>query len=550
AFSHYRGKAEELALLDTGATENFLDHTTVTRLRLGTKRMPVPRIIYNVDGTLNRSGTITQYCDLLVSQGDKKVRQRFYVTNRGSNRFILGSPWFKAFKPQINWDNDTLLGPQIKIETIRHGIMERIKKVKETINRIKCQPRSGVTTSEMECGPVEVNRTHTAVEMAHKYASEHGKEEVKLTTEFERHAPLFSDEEANKFPPSRGEGDHKIVLLDTAPDKFNCKIYPLSKEERELEDKFLDENLAKGYIAPSDSPYGFSTFMVPKKDSQEKRYIIDYRPLNAVTRKDVTPLPNLAQCIENLQGMEIFSKFDIRWGYNNIRIRDGDQWKAAFKTRRGLFEPKVMFFGLSNSPASFQRFMNGILEELYKHFEEKGILDIRRILTNYMDDCGLGTKLAQIALHIEIIHYLFDLLARHGLHLKLSKSVFLQPQMDFLGVRISKEGATVDPAKVAGLRDYPRELKDVRQVRGFLGVAGYHRMFCPNFSIIAAPLTRLTGKNVPFVWGQEQKYAQDKIITMITNAPVLVKPDPSRQFELETDASQVGTGAILYQRDP
>jgi len=206
----------------------------------------------------------------------------------------------------------------------------------------------------MREGPVEVNRTHTAVEMAHKYASEHGKEEVTLLEEFKHHTALFSDEEANKFPPARRDGDHKIILMDTAPTCFNCKVYLFSRDEQEAENKFIDENLEKGYIAPSDSPYGFSTFMVPKKDSKEKRYIIDYCPLNAVTWKDVTPLPNLKQCIENLQGMELFSKFDIRWGYNNIRIWEGDQWKAAFKTCQGLFEPKVMFFGVSNSPASFQ----------------------------------------------------------------------------------------------------------------------------------------------------------------------------------------------------
>jgi len=164
----------------------------------------------------------------------------------------------------------------------------------------------------MREGPVEINRTHTAVEMAHKYASEHGKEEVTLPEEFKRHMALFSDEEANKFPPARGDGDHKIVLMDTTPTRFNCKVYPLSRDEQEAENKFIDKNLEKGYIAPSDSPYSFSTFMVPKKDSKEKRYIIDYRPLNAVTWKDVTPLPNLKQCIENLQGMELFSKFDIR----------------------------------------------------------------------------------------------------------------------------------------------------------------------------------------------------------------------------------------------
>jgi len=453
-----------------------------------------------------------------------------------------------------------LRGPTIHMETLLLGTLQRtktwIKKApanKDLIleaQQTRCAPWMGVTPSEMRGGPVEVNCTHTAVEMAHKYTSEHGKEEVKLPEEFKCHTALFSDEEANKFPPTQGEGDHKIVLLDTAPTCFNCKVYPLSQDEQEAEDKFLDENLAKGYIAPSDFPYGFSTFMVPKKDSKEKRYIIDYCPLNNVTRKDVTPLPNLKQCIENLQGMELFSKIDIRWGYNNIRIQEGDQWKAAFKTHQGLFEPKVMFFGMSNSPASFQHFMNGILEELYKHFEQKGIHNIQCMIQNYMDDCGLGTLLKDIALHVEIIHYLFNLLARHGLHLKLSKSVFMQPQMDFLGVRISKDRATIDPAKVAGLRDYPRELKDQHQVQGFLGVASYHCMFCANFSIIAAPLTKLTRKTVPFEWGQEQKDAQEKLITLITNAPVLVKPDPNHQFELETDASQIGTGAILYQCDP
>jgi len=209
-----------------------------------------------------------------------------------------------------------------------------------------------------------------------------------------------------------------------------------------------------------------------------------------------------------------------------------------------------MFFGMSNSLASFQQFMNSILEELYKHFKRKGIYNIREIFKNYMDDCGIGTLLKDLALHIEIIHFLFDLLVKHRLHLKLSKSVFLQPQMDFLGIRISKEGITINPAKVTGLHDYPRDILNLRQARGFLGIAGYHRMFCKNFSIIAAPITKLTGKDVPFKWGPAQCEAQDKIITLITGSPVLVKPDPSRQFKLEVDTSQIGTGVILYQRDP
>jgi len=167
-----------------------------------------------------------------------------------------------------------------------------------------------------------------------------------------------------------------------------------------------------------------------------------------------------------------------------------------------------------------------------------------------MDDFGLGMLLKDIDIHIQMIHFLFDLLAKHGLHLKLSKSIFMQPQMDFLGVRISKDGVMVDPAKIVGLAEYPRNIINLQQARGFLGVAGYHRMFVKNFSTIAAPITRLMGKDVPFEWGPEQLEAQNKIIHAITHAPVLIKPDPSCQFELEVDASQIGTGAILYQRDP
>jgi hypothetical protein len=163
----------------------------------------------------------------------------------------------------------------------------------------------------------------------------------------------------------------------------------MSNKDQITEDKFLDENLEKGYIIPSDSPYGFSTFQVPKKDSNKKCYIIDYCPLNTVMKCDVTLLPNLAQCIEDLQGMEVFSKFNICWGYNNIRMREEDQWKATFKTHRGLFEPRVMFFGMSNSPTAFQHFMNHILEPWYKkHGCKHG--------KNYMDDIGITTLFKDI----------------------------------------------------------------------------------------------------------------------------------------------------------
>ena len=149
--------------------------------------------------------------------------------------------------------------------------------------------------------------------------------------------------------------------------------------------------------------------------------------------------------------------------------------------------------------------MNAILEPWYqKYSQKKG--------KNYMDDIGIATLLTETALHLQMIHDLFYLLAAHSLHLKLSKSVFMQDQMDFLGVQINKDGVTVDPAKGAGLQEYPRELHNLKQVWGFLGRVGYHHMFCKNFSTLTEPLTKLTKKDAPFIWGKEQWDAQEAII--------------------------------------
>jgi hypothetical protein len=285
-------------------------------LKLGTQKLPITRPIYNVDGTKNQRGSITHVCHLLVTKGNKKERVPFYVTDLGNDRFIFGYPWCQDFKPEIDWENSILKGPKIKVETLLHGKYQHIKEyvastrktqenqddlvvnateTPETPNQVLAELEeslqeevagsgwSGVTTPAEECGRVLIRRTHNAVEMAHEYAKQHGKEEVTLPEIYKRHAALFSDEEAKKFPPSRPH-DHKIELTADAPAQFNMRQYPMSTKERAAEDKFLDENIEKGYIVPSESPYRFATFQVPKKDSDEMQYIIDYRPLNKVTR--------------------------------------------------------------------------------------------------------------------------------------------------------------------------------------------------------------------------------------------------------------------------
>jgi len=301
---HYRGQSKESALLDSGATENFVDSETVKRLRLGTKKLEFQRPVYNIDGTENKHGTIMHACDLLVKQGNKKEQMRFYVSNLGRDRFILGYPWFRKFNPDVDWVKAKLRGPQVKIETIWHDMRLcaeawlKSKKEEENDNDavinlnasiIEDASWTGEHCLSQEIRPGEAEdipdvswkeimqiKATTAIEMAHKYATEHAKAEVILPDKFKRHAALFLDEEAKKFPPSRGEGDYKIELTAEAPEKSNCKLYPMSLKDQAVEDKFIDENLEKGYIVPSSSPYGFSTFMVAKKDSDEKRYIINY----------------------------------------------------------------------------------------------------------------------------------------------------------------------------------------------------------------------------------------------------------------------------------
>jgi hypothetical protein len=175
--------------------------------------------------------------------------------------------------------------------------------------------------------------------------------QVEIPKEYQKFAKVFSEEESKRFPPRRS-CDHAIEFKPGAPDAIESKIYPMTRIEDEALDVFLDEQLEKGYIRPSKSQYASSFFFIKKKDGK-LRPVQDYRKVNAWTVRNQYPLPLIGDLICDLGGAVVFTKFDIRQGYNNIRIKEGDEHKAAFKTRRGLFEPTVMYFGLCNSPATF-----------------------------------------------------------------------------------------------------------------------------------------------------------------------------------------------------
>jgi Reverse transcriptase (RNA-dependent DNA polymerase) len=199
-------------------------------------------------------------------------------------------------------------------------------------------------------------------------------------------------------------------------------VYPLGPGEQEALQKFLKEHLDKGYVRPSKSPYTSPFFFIKKKDGK-LHLVQDYRKLNALTIRNRYPLPLIPELIDHIRGHSLFTKLDIRWGYNNIRIRNGDQWKAAFKTNQGLFEPMVMFFGLTNSPATFQTMMNHIFRDLI----DEGYVTV------YMDDILIHTP-NDPNLHRNIVHRVLKALGERDLYLKLEKCQFEATTIEYLGV--------------------------------------------------------------------------------------------------------------------
>jgi hypothetical protein len=315
--------------------------------------------------------------------------------------------------------------------------------------------------------------------------------DAQLPEEYKEFARLFSDEAADRFPPAR-EWDHAIDLKPGAPDALDCKVYPMTRDEDTALEKFLDEMVAKGYIRPSKSPYASPFFFVKKKDGK-LRPVQDYRRLNSHTVRNQYPLPLIAQLISDLSGAWIFSKVDVRQGYNNVRIKKGDEWKAAFKTKFGHWEPLVMFFGLTNSPSTFQEMMNVIYKEVIEKHARRGT-----IIRIYMDDIAIATTGTKQD-HIDAVRDVLRVAEQHDLYFKLSKCTFHASSIDYLGVIIEKGMTRMDPVKIAGIKNWPTPIK-VKDVRSFLGFCNFYRPFIRGFAHLAQPLNELTRKDAEWSW--------------------------------------------------
>jgi hypothetical protein len=278
-----------------------------------------------------------------------------------------------------------------------------------------------------------------------------------------------------------------------------------------------------------------SGFFFIKKKDRKYRPVQDYRNLNKYTVPNKYPLPLISELIHELSGRQLFSKFNIQWGYNNICIKEGDKWKAAFKTSKGLYKPTVMFFRLTNSPATFQTMMDDIFQEEVA----QGWLKI------YMDDAIVATE-DNAQLHQQKVDQFLTKLQKNDLFLKPEKCQFHKKEVEYLGVIIGGGKVCMDPVKVECIAKWA-EPRTVRDICSFLGFCNFYRAFIPHFSDIARPLNDLTKKNYIWNWGTKEQEAFDTLKQACTAYPVLRTPDWKQLFIMETDTSGFALGVVIAQ---
>lgn len=303
--------------------------------------------------------------------------------------------------------------------------------------------------------------------------------------------------------------------------------------ENAVIDKEVDEMLEQGVIEEGQGAWGFPVVLVKKKDGSV-RFCVDYRALNAITVKDVYPLPRVDETLEALCGSRRFTSLDLHAGYWQLAVAPDDKVKTAFTTRRGLFQFTRMPFGLCNAPSTFQRLMDCVL---------RGITWVSCLV--YLDDVVIFTK-GSVARHVVELAAVLERLSNAGLSLKVSKCSFATTQMEYLGHDLTPDGIKPTERLVKAVKDFPTPTEEA-EVRRFVALAGYYRRFMPEFGTKMAPLTKLLRKVIPWEWGAEQEEAFAWAKAWLSTKPVLIYSNYALPFKLTTDASKTGLGAVLSQ---
>ncbi|KAK3085547.1 hypothetical protein FSP39_005150 [Pinctada imbricata] len=363
--------------------------------------------------------------------------------------------------------------------------------------------------------------TNPEVKLGH--LTVHQKEEVhQLMREY---TTIFPD-----VPKKTNASHHDVIVGDASPIKQHpYRLNPKKLQYMRKEIQYMIEN---DIIEPSNSDWSSPCILVPKPDGTY-RLCTDFRKVNSVTKTDSYPIPRIDDCIDKIGSAKFVSKFDLLKGYWQVPLTERAREISAFATPDGLYQYKVMPFGMKNAPATFQRMIHSLLN----HLEGcEAYIDDVIIYSDTWDD------------HLRIMRTFFDILAKANLTVNLAKSEFCHATVEYLGHKVGQGFVTPIMAKVEAISKFPIPTNK-KEIMRFLGMAGFYRKFCPNFSSVVGPLTNLLQKRVNFAWTNDCDESFKKIKCVLMNSPVLSAPNFDKQFKLTVDASDVGIGAALFQEN-
>lgn len=482
------------ALVDSGASSNFIDINFARDENISLIPRPhTPLTMINGHGQLTNImyETVFQikHCGSFGS-----FWTRALVTDLSTFPVVLGIPWLQEHDPYIDWKAMTIDPSCLMPQPVTPPIAD-----------------------------------HSPMLASASIFPTGGSEDAKLVPSiYHSYLDVFSKKLADKLPEHRSF-DHRIPVEDGKHPPYG-PIYSLSDKERLALREYLDDNIAKGFIVPSESPAAAPILFVKKKDGT-LRLCVDYRGLNKITIKNRYPLPLISDLLDRLRVAKVYTKIDLRGAYNLLRIAKGEEWKTAFRTRYGLFEYKVMPFGLTNAPASFQHLMNHNFRDMLDQF-----------VICYLDDILIYSP--DLDTHQKHVEQVLARLRSVGLYAKAEKCEFHTDKVEFLGFVATPGGITMDQTKVQTVLDWPTP-GNLRDVRAFLGFANFYRRFIRSYSSIAHPLTQLTRKELTFAWTSAEQYAFDTLKAAFTSADLLRHFDPDLPLVLETDASDYAVAGIL-----